>query len=143
MTGCPGNNLKSVTHSKFNDMVYTDIEWGWFNTAFNCKVQINSTENLNGKLVLEIVNVDDATLYVYLQPNNFHVDQNKPTIGLIENNMVYNHYSWTKGGRKYEIPTDWTAYLIYNVGYGNGAITVKSWIDQYKEEDISKFDTVW
>lgn len=57
--------------------------------------------------------------------------------------MVYNHYSWTKGGRIYEIPSDWTAYLIYNVGYGSGSITVKSWLDQYTEDDISKIDTVW
>lgn len=33
--------------------------------------------------------------------------------------------------------------MVYNVGYGSGAITVKSWLAQYAEDDISKFDSVW
>ena len=56
-------------------------------------MMVTGGSSLNGKLTVEISNVDDSTLYVYLQPNNFKNNEN--TIGLIENNKVYNHYSWT------------------------------------------------
>ena len=118
------------------------MKWGWFETAFNCKIAITGANSMNGKLTVEILNVDDATLYIYLQPNNFNEEEMK-TVGIIENNKVYNHYSWTKAGRRYSVPSDWTIFLVYNVGYVNGAISVKSWVEPYTEKDISKIQGSW
>ena len=97
---------------------------------------------MNGKLTVEIQNVDDATLYIYLQPNNFNEEEMK-TVGIIENNKVYNHYSWTKAGRRYTVPSDWTIFLVYNVGYVNGGISVKSWVSPYTEKDLAKIAGSW
>lgn len=143
MYGCPGKNkLKTVTHRSFSKVEYTNTKWGWFETAFNCKVAITGAPSMNGKLTVEIQNVDDATLYIYLQPNNFNEEEMK-TVGIIENNKVYNHYSWTKAGRRYTVPSDWTIFLVYNVGYVNGGISVKSWVSPYTEKDLAKIAGSW
>ena len=67
MYGCPGKNkLKNFIHRSFSKVKYTNTKWGWFETAFNCKVAITGATSMNGKLTVEILNVDDATLYIYL-----------------------------------------------------------------------------
>lgn len=85
-------------------------------------MMITGSSSLNGKLTVEINKVEDSTVYVYLQPNNFKNDLN--TIGLIENNKVYTHNSKTKFGRQYIVPSDWTVFLVYNVGYSSGGLLI-------------------
>ena len=58
-------------------------------------------------------------------PNNFN-QENFNTIGLIENNMVYAYKK--KGNGIYEVPSDWSIHIAYNVGMFSGSIAVETWV---------------
>jgi len=72
-----------------------------------------------------------------MMPNKFSDDFG--THGILENNMVH---SKKKEGT-FTVPSDWTVYLIYNIGYFNGVISLKSWVTEYVDADIEKLNTIW
>ena len=43
----------------------------------------------------------------------------------------------------YEVPTDWTITLIFNVGYFKGAIQLLVKATNFVDEDKEKIDTIW
>ena len=49
-------------------------------------------------------------------------------------------YPWKKaGGRKtntWVVPTDWTVYVVYNVGMFSGSVITESSASQYDDSDI-------
>ena len=88
-----------------------------FEVGYNCKIQINA-KDLNGKLVIEIVRNEAGDAFIFMQPNGFN--DAAGTHGILENNMVYQIQGETGG--VYEVPTDWTITLVYNVGYFKGGL---------------------
>ena len=62
---------------------------------------------LNGKLVVEINEIQNSVVTLYMQPNNF-IPEGLETI--VENNKVY--FKPRKG--RYEVPSDWSIYVVYN-----------------------------
>lgn len=70
-------------------------------------------------------------LQVYLIPNKF--DQIKyGTQGILENNQVTQKV--TTG--KFQVPTDWSVWLVFNPGFLAGRVKVKSWVQYFSEADI-------
>ena len=41
------------------------------------------------------------------------------------------------------MPTDWTMYLAYNIGYLQGNIKVRSWAERYTKDDLTMINDVW
>ena len=126
--GCQNQNKAiRVEHSSYNNESISYIEWGYFENAYNCKITHGASPLLNGRLTAE-VEVKGASAYVYLMPNNFKGD----TIGIFENNIV----TAKLDSGTYQVPSDWTIYVTYNVGYLDGFVRVKSWAKEYTPEDI-------
>jgi hypothetical protein len=92
---------------------------------------------LNGKLKISIESTG-ATIYVYMMPNAFNKEVSN-TIGILENNQI--KAKVTTG--TYEVPTDWSFHLAYNVGYLDGFVSVKSWVEEYTKVDVSKITNEW
>jgi hypothetical protein len=105
--------------------------WDWWKTAYNCKIQLSAEPGINGKLILQIVSVENAQAYVFMQPNTFDKSLS-PTHGLLENNMVY-AYDKRKTSGVYAVPSDWTVTIAYNVGMFSGSIVVETWLEEYTD----------
>ena len=53
--------------------VYTHHQkWGLFNSASHCKMVISASDALNGKIVIDITNVEDAEVHVFLMPRRWN-----------------------------------------------------------------------
>ena len=84
---------------------------------------------LNGKIVVNLLHVNMADAFIYKMPNN--IDRKKGTHGIDENNQTYirNH-----SGR-YEAPTDWSIYVVYNKNNEAGKIILSSWVENFSQTD--------
>ena len=86
--------------------------------------------------------MENAQGFVYLQPNKF-TKEVSDTVGLLENMMVY---PWKKaGGRStntWEVPSDWTVYVVYNVGMFSGSVIIESSVSEYTDADIGFIKTM-
>lgn len=76
------------TNTKFNDKKKLYKTWDWWSTAYNCKIAIRAADGLNGKMVVKIVEVDNANAFIYMQPNTFS-EELQDSHGILENHMVY------------------------------------------------------
>ena len=94
------------------------------------------SSNLNGKVKVDIES-SGASVYVYMMPNNFNKEASD-TIGIVENNEIKAKVE----SASYEVPSDWTVFVAYNVGYLDGAITIKSWAEEYTKAD-KQWITEW
>jgi hypothetical protein len=65
-------------------------------------MRIKAEAALNGKIILEILDVNDARLNVFLMPNDFSGKYG--TLGILENNKITKD---PKDGARFEVPTDW------------------------------------
>ena len=55
--------------------------------------------------------------------------------------MVYQIQGATGG--VYEVPTDWTITLVYNVGYFKGGLSMRVKATNFVDEDKVKLDSEW
>jgi hypothetical protein len=70
---------------------------------------------LNGKIKVKIDRVMNINLYVYQMPNSFN-EEKYGTKGIFENNKLDSKVR--KG--TYEVPTDWSLWIVYNPSYISG-----------------------
>lgn len=98
---------------------------------------IGGSSTLNGKLIVDIES-EGASVYLYMMPNQFSKDASD-TVGIVENNQIKAKVDYGS----FEVPTDWSVYIVYNVGYMGGNINVKSWAQEYTEKDKTKIDGDW
>ena len=91
---------------------------------------IKGNKKLNGKINVEISQVTNVNLYIYLQPNHFN-SQKYGTHGILENNKIYTKV--TRG--TYSVPTDWSVWLVYNPPIVAGEIRIKTWAQEYEASD--------
>ena len=89
----------------------------------------SGSSSLNGKLKVD-VDSSGASVYIYMMPNNFN-KETSDTIGIVENNQIK---AKVETG-SFEVPSDWTIFIAYNVGYLDGFINVKSWAEEYTKSD--------
>jgi len=131
MDNCPdGNKAKLHTHKEFGldkkQRIYKT--WDWWSTAYNCKISVRAADGINGKLIVKITEVENANVFIYMQPNAFGKDLSD-THGILENNMVY---QWDKNqgvsGGVYRVPSDWTITITYNIGMFRGSIILETWL---------------
>ena len=135
---CPKDNKPVIhRHENFALIESEILEWGIISNAYQCRVVISASENLNGQLLVEIYSINDASIRVYQMPNNFNTDI-YDTKGILENNRI----NITDKPAIYKVPTDWTIVLQYNVGFLGGHIKLRSWAQQYKQEDQEWLDTM-
>ena len=97
-----------------------------------------TANNVNGKLVVKLLNVNDAIVHAYKMPRNFNKKYKYQ--GFFENGYVEEK----KGtGTKFEVPSDWVIHLQYHIGYFDGNINVATWVEDYSEVDIPKIKKEW
>ena len=97
-----------------------------------------TANNINGKLVVKLLNVNDALVHVYKMPKNFN--KKYKYHGFFENGYeLRNQVS----GSKFEAPSDWVIHLQYHIGYFDGNINVATWVEDYSESDIPKIKKEW
>ena len=80
-------------------------------------------------MIVKIEDVENANVFIYLQPNSFSKDL-QDSHGILENNMVYQwdkNRSKVKGGI-YRVPSDWTIFVTYNTGMFKGTIILDTWL---------------
>lgn len=92
---------------------------------------ISASDALNGKLILKIMNVEDAELHVFKMPKHFNKDYGYK--GFFENN---DYYTYQREGT-YEAPSDWVFFIQYNSFIFDGSITVSSEVVEYDGADIA------
>jgi flagellar biosynthesis GTPase FlhF len=100
-------------------------------------MEFTADQSLNGKHKISIES-EGATIYVYMMPNAFNTDLSN-TYGILENNQI--KAKVTSG--TYEVPTDWTLLIAYNVGYLDGRVSVRSWAEEYTKADEAKISSEW
>jgi len=105
-----------------------EATWEYWSRAYNCKFLISAIAGLNGKLVVDVSNVENANAYIFLQPNSFS-NEISDTHGILENNMIY---ALTKEKQRtsgsFEVPADWTIGIAYNVGNFAGGVSMTTWV---------------
>jgi hypothetical protein len=52
-------------------------------------------------------------------------------------------YQEVETGQSYAIPTDWSLYLIFNIGYLDGSINIESKVQKYVESDQYDILNAW
>ena len=85
---CPDGDDRLYEHVEFLRKK-TIKTFKWWNSALNCKVAVTASSSLNGKLIVQITDVQNAQASVYLQPNNVGLDSNYH--GLVENDKIYKY----------------------------------------------------
>ena len=100
-------------------------------------MSFTGASTLNGKVIVDVTS-KGASVYLYMMPNKFSKEASN-TIGIVENNQIK---AKVESG-SYEVPTDWTVYIAYNVGYLDGNIEIKSWAEEYTAIDKTKIDGDW
>ena len=93
---------------------------------------------------MRIQKTSSEKVTVFLQPNQNVIPENMKNRQLLENNQIY--YKQTVG--TFEVPTDWTVYIIYNYnnGFGwplSGSIHLEAWVEDLKAEDAQKITKEW
>ena len=96
---------------------------------------------MNGKLVVLIPEEIDAKAFAYLQPNYFSDEFG--TYGIMENGMVYSLNTLSEGEQTFEVPTDWTIHIVYNIGMLSGKLKVKSYVTDYEISDKENINGKW
>lgn len=43
----------------------------------------------------------------------------------------------------FEVPTDWTIHIVYNIGLYAGEANLISYVIPYTDQDIGKLQTIW
>jgi hypothetical protein len=129
MYNCPAGHSVHE-HNSFGEIQYISRKWGVFDNGANCKTVIKGNKKLNGKINVEIQQVTNVNLYIYLQPNHFS-SQKYGTHGILENNKI--HTKVTRG--IYTVPTDWSIWLVYNPPIVAGEIRIKTWAQEYSASD--------
>jgi hypothetical protein len=97
------------------------VNWSIENKSFNCKLVFKADSALNGKIVVDLLEVTNANVYVYKMPNSFTTSHT--TQGVLENNQID---ARVQSGSIFEAPADWTIYLIYNKYNDAGKIKLTS-----------------
>ena len=92
---------------------------------------ITGEPGLNGKLRVTVENVEDVTLYVYLMPNDFSKTKYDYHGIFVNNKITYG----AKDAQSFEVPADWTVWLVYNPGFFDGEVRVKSRVVMYTNDD--------
>ena len=100
-------------------------------------MSFTGASTLNGKVIVDVTS-KGASVYLYMMPNKFSKEASD-TIGIVENNQIK---AKVESG-SYEVPTDWTIYIAYNVGYLDGNIDIKSWAEEYTAKDKTKINGDW
>ena len=134
MQNCPSGST-TLYMDRVNDKKEESRNWGFFETGFNCKV-IFKAINMNGKMHVEVQNVDNTKLVIYEMPENYDKNVIKST-GIVENNRMYS------GNGVYFVPTDWSLWLVYSPKFGGGNIKFKYWVEDYTSEDVGRINGEW
>ena len=92
-----------------------------------------SANNVNGKLVVELVSVKNAVVHAFMMPKTFNSKFGYH--GLFENGYIEENQV---SGNKYEVPSDWVVVLSYHIGYFGGNILAATWVEDYADADIPK-----
>ena len=139
---CPENpKAMQVTHTSFESKQSLKSEWGFFETANNWRMQFQGDPKLNGKIKIQL-DSKGAYVYIYMMPNRFNKEVSN-TIGILENNKIIENKDYSSKSAIFEVPTDWTIYITYNVGYLDGYVSVRSWAEEYTLADKSKIANEW
>lgn len=77
-------------------------------------MKINATADLNGKIIVQFETIDDADVWVFLQPNAFSTKYG--TQGILEN---FKGAAKIKNGT-FTVPTDWTVIVSFNPSIYDG-----------------------
>lgn len=86
---CPGGgHAQMYENTELNVKKSLSTEWEYWSRAYNCKFLISANAGLNGKMIVDVANVENANAYVFLQPNSFNTEIST-THGILENNMIY------------------------------------------------------
>lgn len=122
---CPSQNCPQNIVREHDDYYQGKVdirEWSILESGLNCKIVVKAHEYLNGKLIVNIASLEEASASVYLMPNYFSKDYGFH--GLFENGKEYH----TVGTGQYEVPSDWTVFIEYNPYMVTGGIEVQSWV---------------
>lgn len=84
---CPAGPM-TFKHMAINSQEKVTRQWGLFDNGFNCKYIVNADSKLNGKIILNIEEVTNAFVNIYLQPNTFNQKEFQ-THGILENNKEF------------------------------------------------------
>lgn len=104
---CPKGNKPAIHRHDDYALIESEImDWGIMSNAYQCRVVISASERLNGKLIVEIYSVNDASIRVYQMPNSFNREI-YGTKGILENNRI----NITDEPAIFKVPTDWTVIL--------------------------------
>lgn len=98
---------------------------------------IGGAPGLNGKIKVEILDVDDVTIYIYEMPNSF--SDSYGTHGLLENGKFHQR---VKSG-VYTVPTDWSIWIVFNPGVIGGGVSIRTWAEEYTEADVGRIESEW
>ena len=134
---CPMNNCPD-TKGIFHEITQMNVKetffksWPWFTSAQHCKM-VFSADKLNGKLVVKLLNVNDANVHIFKMPKNFN--ERYGYHGLFENNDL--EINQETGG-VYEAPSDWIIIVSYNHiwDWTDGNLRVQAWVEEYDEQDM-------
>jgi hypothetical protein len=96
---------------------------------------------LNGKIRIKLES-KGAYVYVYMMPNRFNTKLSN-TVGILENNMIKENLQYSSKSNMIEVPTDWTIYIQYNIGYLDGYMKVTSEAMEYSAEDADHITNDW
>ena len=136
MENCPAGSTR-IYDERIGQEHEDERAWGFFDTAFNCKVVI-SARGLNGKINVKIEEVTGTNLVVYEMPNHF--SSSYKSTGIIENNRVYKDVG---AGSHVYVPSDWSIWLVYSPKFGGGKIRFRHWADDFNEGDKSRISGEW
>lgn len=98
---------------------------------------LTAAPGLNGKINVQILDVNDASLQIYRMPNSFNPSFG--TQGIFENNM-YDNYIKTG---LFVVPTDWTIWIVYNKPVFEGSVSIITWLEEYGPDDKAIIETEW
>ena len=68
---CPDKLALLHTNEEFDKKERVYKTWDWWSTAYNCKISIRAAEGMNGKLMVQMTEVENANAFIYMQPNSF------------------------------------------------------------------------
>lgn len=127
-----------IIHERMNKTKASEVTWKLsLSTSSNCRISVKADSSLNGRLIVKINKIKAAlVLAVHLQPNNFNNDE-YGTHGILPNNL---YYLDQEEGAKFEVPTDWTVFIVYSNGYFPGSLSIFSGVFEYTEKDLHILD---
>jgi len=93
---------------------------------------------INGKIKVSIDQSSSINIFVFLMPNSFN-EEEAGSRGILQNNLEERN---VKNGA-FEVPTDWSVWIVYNPSITAGQLTVSSWVDDLVSTDVSKIKGLW